>query len=65
MHVGNLHLQHLQSVVMMFKAGKLLLYKITTFVKNTTARIQAAREKDLLLMEVTISMFYRSSRIYG
>ena len=55
-YVGNLHVQHLQSVVMMFEAGKPVLCEkpMTTSVKDTAAMIQAAREKNLFLMEVGI-----------
>ena len=53
-YVGNIHVQHLQSVLMMFEAGKSVLCEkpMTTSVKDTTTLIQAARDKGVFLMEV-------------
>ena len=53
-YVGNIHVQHLQSVLMMFEAGKPVLCEkpMTTSVKDTTTLIQAARDKGVFLMEV-------------
>ena len=53
-YVGNFHVQHLQSVLMMFEAGKSVLCEkpMTTSVKDTTTLIQAARDKGVFLMEV-------------
>ena len=53
-YIGNLHVQHLQTVLMMFEAGKPVLCEkpMTTTVKDTTALIQAARDKGVFLMEV-------------
>jgi predicted dehydrogenase len=53
-YVGNIHVQHFQSVLMMFEAGKPVLCEepMTTSVKDTTALIQAARDKGVFLMEV-------------
>ena len=50
-YVGNIHVQHLQSVVMMFEVGKPVLCEkpMTMSVKDTTTVIQAAREKGLFL----------------
>ena len=54
MYIGSIHVQHLQSVLMMFEAGKPVICEkpLTTTVKETAALIQAAREKDIFLMEV-------------
>ena len=53
-YIGNLHVQHLQSVLMMFEAGKPVLCEkpMTTSVKNAVSMIQASRDKGLFLMEV-------------
>ena len=53
-YIGNLHIQHLQSVLMMFEAGKPVLCEkpMTTSVKNAISMIQASRDKGLFLMEV-------------
>ena len=53
-YIGNLHVQHLQTVLMMFEAGKPVLCEkpMTTSVKNATTMIQAASNKGLFLMEV-------------
>jgi dihydrodiol dehydrogenase / D-xylose 1-dehydrogenase (NADP) len=53
-YIGNLHITHLQSVLMMFEAGKPVLCEkpMTTSVKNAVSMIQAARNKGLFLMEV-------------
>ena len=53
-YIGNLHVQHLETVMMMFEAGKPVLCEkpMTTSMKNITAMIQAAKEKDIFLMEV-------------
>ena len=56
-YVGNLHVQHMQSVMMMFEAGKPVLCEkpMTTTVKDTASIIQVAREKGLFVMEVRIT----------
>ena len=56
-YVGNLHVQHIQSVMMMFEAVKPVLCEkpMTTTVKDTASIIQAARGKGLFLMEVRIT----------
>ena len=53
-YVGNLHVQHLESVLMMFETGKSVLCEkpMTTSVKDTTAMIEVARNKGVFLMEV-------------
>ena len=53
-YIGNLHVQHLQTVLMMFETGKPVLCEkpMTTSVRNATTMIQAARDKGLFLMEV-------------
>ena len=53
-YVGNIHVQHLQSVLMMFETGKPVLCEkpMTTSMKDTTTLIQAARDKGVFLMEV-------------
>ena len=60
MYIGNLHVQHLQSVMMMFEAGKPVLCEkpMTTSVKKATTMIQAARDKGIFLMEVRIDYSY-------
>ena len=54
MYVGNLHVTHLQTVLMFFEAGKPVLCEkpLTTSVKSATTMIQAAKNKGLFLMEV-------------
>ena len=53
-YIGNLHVQHLQSALMLFEAGKPVLCEkpMTTSPRNAAAMIQAAKEKDTFLMEV-------------
>ena len=53
-YIGNLNVQHMETVMMMFGAGKPVLCEkpLTTSMKNVTAMIQVAKEKDLFLMEV-------------
>ena len=56
-YVGNLHVQHMQSVMMMFEARKPVLCEkpMTTTIKETASIIQVARGKGLFLMEVRIA----------
>lgn len=56
-YVGNIHVRHMQSVMMMFEAGKPVLCEkpMTTNIKDTVNIIQAARGKGLFLMEVRIN----------
>ena len=53
-YIGNLHAQHLETVMTMFGAGKPVLCEkpMTTSMKNVAAMVQAAKDKDLFLMEV-------------
>ena len=53
-YIGSIHVQHKQSVVNMFDAGKLVLCEkpLTTSKADNAALIQAAREKRMFLMEV-------------
>ena len=55
MYIGNLHVQHLQSALMLFEAGKPVLCEkpMTTSPRNAAAMIQAAKEKNTFLMEVS------------
>ena len=53
-YVGNLHVQHLQTVLMLFEAGKPVLCEkpLTTSARKAATMIQAAKEKNLFMMEV-------------
>lgn len=53
-YVGNIHVQHLPSVLMMFEAGKHVLCEkpLTVTSKDTATLIQAAKEKGVFFMEV-------------
>ena len=54
MYIGSIHVQHKDSLVKLFDAGKPVLCEkpLTTSIADTSAVIQAAREKGLFLMEV-------------
>ena len=54
MYIGSIHVQHKDSLMKLFDAGKPVLCEkpLTTGITDTSAVIQAAREKGLFLMEV-------------
>ena len=56
-YVGNIHVQHLPSVMMMFEAGKHVLCEkpLTVTTQDTATLIKAAKEKGVFFMEVSVS----------
>ena len=55
-YVGTIHPKHVESVMIMFKAGKSVLCEkpLTCNAEDTKSLIKAAREKGVFFMEVKI-----------
>ena len=64
-YIGSIHVQHKQSVVSMFDAGKPVLCEkpLTTSKADNAALIQAAREKGMFLMEVDLTVIVNRGHI--